>query len=277
MLDCDIMTASIAKPRPRSEVIMRLIQPVANAGVRLLSSWRVNPLAVVTTHAICGFLAAFIIATQPAYGGLIVAALLLQLKTLLDNMDGGLARATGQVTLMGRYFDTGMDFFVNIALFAALSQHGPAWLSLLAFALLTLLLSLDFNAERLYRQERQSDAPEASPPIGAPMPLYIFFKKLYEVILAPQDRLIARLDAHLFEIAAREPYGEASPETRRDWSDLFSTAALVNLGLSTQMVILGVCLLMGRPYLYVTTIMLETLYVICIQMIRVWRFRRRYG
>jgi archaetidylinositol phosphate synthase len=191
-------------------------------------------------------------------------------------MDGGLARATGQVTLMGRYFDTGMDFFVNIALFAALSQHGPGWLSLLAFMLLTLLLSLDFNAERLYRQVRQSDAPEATPPIGAPMPLYIFFKRLYEVMLAPQDRFIASLDARLFQIAARRPYAEASPEMRHDWSDLFSTAALVNLGLSTQMFVLGVCLLLGRPYWYVYTIGLETLYVICIQMIRVWRFRKRY-
>lgn len=277
MLDCDIMTASIAKPRPRSEVIMRLIQPIANAGVQRLSSWRVNPLTVVSAHALFGFLAALLIALQPTYSGFIMAALLLQLKTLLDNMDGGLARATNQVTLMGRYFDTGMDFFVNIALFAALSQHGPGWLSLLAFTLLTLLLSLDFNAERLYRQERLTNESDVTPPIGAPLPLYIFFKKLYELILAPQDRLIANLDARLFEIAAHRPYAEASPETRRNWSDLFSTAALVNLGLSTQMFVLGICLLMGRPYLYVYTIVLETLYVMFIQVIRVWRFRKRYG
>ena len=32
-------------------------------------------------------------------GHLVAAALLLQLKTLLDNADGALARATGQVTL----------------------------------------------------------------------------------------------------------------------------------------------------------------------------------
>jgi phosphatidylglycerophosphate synthase len=268
------MTVVTAKARPRHEVIMRLIQPLANVGIRHLSRYPINPLAVVTTHAALGFTAALLIGGRPGYGGLVVAAALLQLKTLLDNIDGGLARATGQVTLMGRYLDTGMDLLVNLALFAALAQHGPLWLSLLAFALLTLLLSLDFNAEQLYRQTRQQETG-APPPIGAPLPLYHLFKGLYERILAPQDRLIARLDAWLFQVAAGAPYALASLESRQRWSDLFSTAALVNLGLSTQMFVLGVCLLLGRPYWYVYTIVLETMYAVAIQLTRIWRFRRR--
>ena len=45
---------------------------------------------------------------------------LLQLKTVLDNADGQLARASGRVTLTGRYLDTEADLVVNAALFAAL-------------------------------------------------------------------------------------------------------------------------------------------------------------
>ena len=55
-----------------------------------------------------------------ARGELVVAALLLQVKTLLDNADGLLARASGRVTLAGRYLDTEADLVVNAALFAAL-------------------------------------------------------------------------------------------------------------------------------------------------------------
>ena len=55
-------------------------------------------------------------------GHLVAAALLLQLKTLLDNADGALARATGQVTLTGRYLDTIADLVVNAAVFAALGH-----------------------------------------------------------------------------------------------------------------------------------------------------------
>ena len=53
-------------------------------------------------------------------GQLVAAALLLQLKTVLDNADGQLARATGRVTVLGRYLDSESDCSSNAALFAAL-------------------------------------------------------------------------------------------------------------------------------------------------------------
>ncbi|HEV2122990.1 MAG TPA: CDP-alcohol phosphatidyltransferase family protein, partial [Chloroflexota bacterium] len=148
---------------------MRLVQPVATLGVRGLARLGINPLFVILAHGLLGFAAAALLALRPGdhLGDHFVgAALLLQVKTLLDNMDGGLARTTGQVTLVGRYFDTGMDFFVNAALFTALSLYGPPALSLVAFALLTLLLSLDYHAERSYKLERDGP-PHDDLPVGA--------------------------------------------------------------------------------------------------------------
>ena len=252
---------------------MQLVQPMADAGVRLLRPTGLNPLFIVLTHAVLGFIAAALLVAQPK-GFLLTAALLLQLKTLLDNMDGGLARATGQITMMGRYFDTGMDFFVNIALFSALALYGSPLQSLIAFVLLTFILSLDYNAERLYKLERYGPPKDTPPPIGAPRPLYAFFKGFYDHILAPQDRAIAQLDKAHFEQLSSISYGKAPLELRLAWADLFSTASLVNLGLSTQLFILGVCLVIGQPFWYIYSLFLQALYVLSVQLVRAVRFRR---
>ncbi len=257
-----------AKPRVQSEVVMRLIQPLADAGVRFLARLGVNPLFVVLAHALLGFVAAGLLASAH----LVPAALLLQAKTLLDNMDGGLARATNRVTLMGRYLDTGLDLLVNAALFLALASFGPPILALLAFLLLTLILSLDYNAERLYRLERNPE-PEDEPPIGAPEPFYRFFKGLYDLVLAPQDRFIRGLERWGFARLAGLSYDRASLELRLAWANRFSSA-IVNLGLSSQMVLLGLCLVAGQPFWYVYAVFIQALYVLCVQLLRGVRFRR---
>jgi archaetidylinositol phosphate synthase len=263
--------SAAAKPRPRSEVIVRLTQPLTTWGVGLLARLGVNPLLVVLAHGLLGVAAAALIASGR---NLVWAALLLQIKTLLDNMDGGLARATGQVTRMGRYLDTGLDFLVNVALFAALAQHGPPALAVLAFLLLTAVLSLDYNAERLYRLEHDPPAAASEePPIGAPLPLYLLFKGLYDVLLAPQDRLIARLDAWRFHRLTHLPYTHAPQVLRHAWADLFSTASLVNLGLSSQMFLLGLCLVAGQPFWYVYAVLAQAFYAVCVQLLRGERLR----
>ena len=273
-----MMAAKAAKLRPRSELIMRLIQPLATAGVQVLARWHINPLWIVTTHALLGFIAAGLLAAQqPALW--LGAAILLQLKTLLDNMDGGLARATNQVTRMGRYFDTGMDTLVNLSLFIALGLYGSLAVALVAFMVQMLLLSADFNAERLYRDARQRPQPTkplAPDPIGAPIVLYSLFKGFYEFLLKPQDALIRRADAWLFKLAAARTYENAPLKWRLRWSDLYSTATLVNLGLSTQLAVLGACLLLGKPYWYVYSIFYEGVYVLLIQLSRIYRFKRNH-
>ena len=59
-------------------------------------------------------------------GRFLLAALLIQLKTVLDNADGQLARLSGRITAFGRYLDSELDLFVNAALFAAdRLEHRP--------------------------------------------------------------------------------------------------------------------------------------------------------
>lgn len=285
-----IDAAAAPKPRPRSEVLLWLLQPVATAGVRVLARLGVDPQAVVWSHSALGLGAAAAIAVggQPA---LWTAAALLQAKTLLDNMDGGLARATGRVTQMGRYLDTVLDTLVNGVLFAALALHGPgawAWpLAAGAYLLLMAMLSLDFNLERRYRALRVGIADEAEHPPGAQARWLAAFRGFYDAVLRPQDELIARLDAAAFERlasgGASAPMASGSsgapPEApalvdRLAWNDLWSTATLVNLGLSTQLLVLGVCLALGQPFAYVVVVYVMAAYVVAVQALRARRFRR---
>lgn len=211
---------------------------------------------------------------------LLFAALLLQLKTLLDNVDGGLARSTNRVTLMGRYLDTIMDLVVNAALFWALAQHGPAPWAWGAFLVLTVVLSVNFNAQRRHGEERarseEAGAEEESPiPAGAPAPLLGLLRASYDLLLGPQDSAYRWIDERLFALASGRSWSSAPLAARRRWADLFSIAAFVNLGLSTQLLLLGLCAAFGKPYLYVVVVYCQLPYVIAVQIVRVWRYRRR--
>src|SRR3982751_6349157 len=93
-----------------------VFRPLAQPLVAVLAPLRVPPPAVVLANAACALAAA----VEIGRGHLIPAALLLQLKTLLDNADGQLARATGRETAFGRYLDSECDLLTNAAVFAAL-------------------------------------------------------------------------------------------------------------------------------------------------------------
>jgi len=277
-----IDAAAAPKPRPRSELLLRVLQPVATAGVRLLARLGVDPQAVVWTHSAVGLAAAVAIASgaQTAWW---TAAALLQVKTLLDNMDGGLARATGRVTQMGRYLDTVLDTLVNAALFTALALHGPgawAWpLAAGAYLLLMAMLSLDYNLERRYRALRVGVTDDGDHPPGASERWLAAFRGFYDAVLRPQDELVARLDAAAFERLRGGPAGAATGNgvplvDRLAWNDLWSTATLVNLGLSTQLLVLGVCLALGQPFAYVVAVYGMAAYVVAIQALRARRFGR---
>lgn len=250
---------------------MLAIEPLAAPLVRVLARLGVDPLAVVATHAACGLAAAALIGWG-APAALPWAAALLLVKTVLDNVDGALARRTGRVTLTGRYFDTGADLIVNLALFLALNRYVTPLLTLPAFALLTLYLSLDHNLERLYReQRRETEATGVTP--GGPAWLHQAFARLYERVLAPQDRWIERLEHARFHRLSGTPHERAPLDYRLAWSDMLSTASLVNLGLSTQLTLLAAALLLGEPGAYVAAVYAMGLYVLLVQVVRNARFR----
>jgi phosphatidylglycerophosphate synthase len=226
------------KRRPTTEYVCEyLFRPVAQVVVLVLRPLRVPPPAVVLANATCGVAAALAVFD----GRLLVGALLLQAKTVLDNADGQLARATGQTSVLGRYLDSESDLAVNAVVFAALGQAiGRPFLALGAFVVLTLVLSVDFNFERLYRRERGDERDAAPPATGFAAAL----ARVYAIVYGSQDRLVEAF------VEWRLRALNAGPAARLAWHDRGSLFVLVNFGLSTQLAVLGVCLAAGSITAY---------------------------
>jgi archaetidylinositol phosphate synthase len=219
-----------ARRAGRELVLDVVFRPLSDALVTPLRRLGLSPPAVVLANAVSGLFAAVVLAR----GSLVMAAVLLQLKTLLDNTDGQLARATGRVTLAGRYLDTLADLVVNAAVFAALGYvTGQPLLALAAFVALTLVLAADYNATELYREAHGTLASQP-PPTGSRTERVLL--AAYGVVFTPLDRAARAFAAWRFD-------GDAG-------YDRVTVTILANLGLSTQLVVLGVCLAVGAPTAY---------------------------
>jgi phosphatidylserine synthase len=193
-----------------------VFRPLAHLVVVPLARLGVPPPAVVLAGTAVGIAGA----VELARGHLVVAALLVQLKTVLDNADGQLARLTGRVSAFGRYLDSECDLLVNAALFAALLHP----LAIVGFVLLTVVLSTNFNAERILAGRA---ATWDASPLG----------RVYGVLYGWQDRLADRL------LAGRV--------------QAWHVSALANLGMSTQLAAFGLCMVLGHPLAFVGVVACE--------------------
>jgi phosphatidylglycerophosphate synthase len=228
-------------------VCERVFRPLAHPLVLLFARLRVPPPVVVVAAGLAGLAAA----VELGRGSLLVAALLVQVKTLLDNADGQLARLTGRTSAFGRYLDSECDLLVNIALFAALAwRTGQPALALAGFLALTSVLSLNFNAERLSRTAVAE--PEAAEGRAAAV-----LRRVYGLVYAPQDRLAEAL-------VARRP-AFTSP---------LAVSTLANLGMSTQLAAFGLLMALGHPLAF-AWLALAQVAVIALTLLRRRTPRRR--
>jgi archaetidylinositol phosphate synthase len=211
----------------------RVFRPLAHVLVVALLPLRVPPPVVAAASGATGLAAALSL----GQGRFLLAAVLVQLKTVLDNADGQLARLSDRITTFGRYLDSELDLLVNAALFAALawSTSRPV-LAAAGFVALTLVLGVNFNLERLFRTER-GEALEPMP--DATGRADGFLRAVYLLAYAPQDRFVERLVAHRLR--------EANPEERLAYHDHLTVTLVANLGMSTQLAALSACLAAGRP------------------------------
>jgi len=217
-------------------------RPLAHVVVLALLPLRVPPPAVVLASAAAGFCGA----VELARGHLIVAALLVQLKTVLDNADGQRARLTGRVTAFGRYLDSECNLLVDAALFAAVGWSAGRPLAAAAgFVGMTAVLSLNFNLERLARDVASSS--EHLSGLGAVL------AHVYAVLYGWQDVLVERFVAWRLRGAAEGP--------RRAYHDRATVTILANLGMSKQLAAFGICVASGHPLAYVWLLLLQAVLV----------------
>jgi archaetidylinositol phosphate synthase len=207
------------KSRLGTELLCEYVfRPAAHLVVLVLLPLRVPPPAVVLASSAAGIAGA----VELGRGSFVAAAVLIQVKTVLDNADGQLARLSGRVTAFGRYLDSECDLLVNAALFAALGArtHRPL-LAAVAFVVVTGVLSLNFNLERLAR-----GAPASSDAS--------LLGRVYAVLYGWQDTLVER-------------FVESRSAGRPAYHDHATIGVMANLGMTTQLAVLGVCLVAGHP------------------------------
>jgi phosphatidylglycerophosphate synthase len=214
-----------------------IYRPLAHVVVLALAPFRVPPPAVVLGSAAAGLAGA----VELARGHLVLAALLVQWKTVLDNADGQLARLTGRVTAFGRYLDSECDVLVNAALFAAVGWSAGRWLApAVGFVALTGVLSVNFNLERL---ARGLPASWDSSRLG----------RLYGALYGWQDVLIER-----FVERRLRGLGE---EARSAYHDGATVRILANLGMTTQLAVFGLCIAVGHPLAFALVALAEVGFV----------------
>jgi archaetidylinositol phosphate synthase len=220
----------------------RVFRPLAHLVVLVLLPLRVPPPVVVLGSAAAGIAGA----VELAHGQLLVAALLIQLKTVLDNADGQLARLSGRVTLLGRYLDSECDLLVDAALFAGLGwyTHAP-FAALVGFIALTAMLSVNFNLERLYRGAAVS-VPDAHG-------LTLVLQRLYGWSYGWQDTLAERF--------VESRLHGASDEARAAYHDRATVSVLANMGMTPQLAAFGVCIAVGHPLAFVWVLAAEVVLV----------------
>ncbi|WP_407571233.1 CDP-alcohol phosphatidyltransferase family protein [Deinococcus altitudinis] len=257
--------AQTRKARPADEWFSeRVFRPLAQKLVDPAANLRLKPEGVVLFHTGLGLVAAW----QIAYGrsllwGRISPAVLLQIKTTLDGLDGQLARATNQTSDVGRYLDSEMDVVVNAALLCAVLGVPKG---LAANLLLSLILTTDFLWERDHREARGEEF-RADPAISGEHPrLLRALQGFYDGYFLPQEQLLGGLfRARLRAVSGGSVSGGGvsdadavpTPAQRLAYTPKLLNAVSVNLGLATQLVALGACVLAGRPRLYPASLLAQ--------------------
>ncbi len=109
--------------RPASKLLGRYLRHyimwVLSPGERTLVRWRVSPNALT----FASFLTACVSAVFFAAGNFGAGGWLYLLTGILDILDGRIARATGQVTKGGAFFDSVMDRYAELVVFGGLAVY----------------------------------------------------------------------------------------------------------------------------------------------------------
>ncbi len=247
------------KPQPAVEFACEyMFRPLAHLVVLALLPLRVAPPLVVAAGTATGILAA----VELGRGHLVASALLLQLKTVLDNADGQLARASDRVTVLGRYLDSEADLVVGAALWASIGfRTDSAVAAVLGFVAMTLVVSANFNLKHLYRRAHGESAETMPPPDGRATAA---LARIYAIVYAPQDRAAARFAASRIRTLGTTP---------QRYHDSGTIAVVANFGLSTQLLALGIFVASGHPLAFLFVLLAEALVLVSLELRRGHHFR----
>jgi len=159
--------------RARREIVRSTVKGVGDGFVsrhlnRKLSLWlserlveRITPSQATWGVFAVGLLAALLALVSPPLGGI-----LYQISSMLDGIDGEIARASMRTTRFGGWLDSVLDRFVDFFFLSALAlwlEPSPAFLPWVLLSLFGSLM-VSYTTER-FRGAYQEDAYRALPPL----------------------------------------------------------------------------------------------------------------
>ena len=113
------MVEDWAKPKPTDGIVSRLINRRISTRITRLILRSGAPLTP-NQVSIASFLLAIAAAYSYSKGLLVLGAILVQISSIVDGVDGELARARGQASAHGGFLDTMLDRVADIAIYVGL-------------------------------------------------------------------------------------------------------------------------------------------------------------
>ncbi|MFQ6103301.1 MAG: CDP-alcohol phosphatidyltransferase family protein [Candidatus Glassbacteria bacterium] len=260
------------------------LRPVAFRIVVLLYETKIHSVHVTLAFLLTGIVAAWLI-TSGAYPALFTAALLIQAKSILDAVDGQLARARNAPSRVGRFFDSAADFVTSLALIMATAfllyertgESAYIYTGLAVFLLSGLQNSFWVYYNVYYRniisgsgcgilQESRSEVvyPYDEDKKG----ILAFLRAFYRLAYGWQDIIIALLDGISLKIA-----GVREKDKRSWYGNVGFLRACGPLGLGSHLLAMSMALVLNRPsYYFVFTIYVASAYMIILLLYHVVSF-----
>ncbi len=245
-------------PGQRAIDLSDYARPVAKGIVHLLKNTPVRAWHVTLVHVAVGLAAAgFFLGSSP--GAIWTAAILLQVKNILDAADGSLARAQNRPSRIGRFLDSLGDFVVNAAVYLAIGwrvgvlEGHVVWTFIPLAALVCAHLQCSFYNYCFVRFRRatggdvtsRTDEAGGEEPAHERGPLLDALKKAYAVVYGWQDRLVAAADDRMLGPEGLRP----DVRDRMDRDPAMATAVSF-LGLGVQILLLDLAAAWGYPSSY---------------------------
>jgi len=180
-------------------------RPIAKKVALSLKNSSVTPIQVTLVFGICGLIAIYFILTNHFKW----AAIFLVLKSIIDAVDGELARVKKTPSYSGRYLDSVFDIILNALIFSAIGwiSNSSWWLVALAFFSVQLQGTLyNFYYVILRNQSLGGDTtskifenkrPAALP--GESQKLVNILFTCYLILYGLFDKIIQKLDTTAFK------------------------------------------------------------------------------
>lgn len=172
-------------------------RPIAERIAFILKDTMVSPIHVTLFYSLLGIVSAYLFSIGN-WATTVIAAILLVMKSMLDAVDGALARARNKPSRVGRFLDSNMDFVINLSVLLGISIGYDLSILYLILAFLSMEIQGSFyNYFYLrYRYKYQGDTTSRlkegadSPyPYDNPILMKLLFY-VYQVFYGWQDRFV---------------------------------------------------------------------------------------